>query len=99
MMAIIACIFGHAEAITALNDQGYIYDSSSIMRAIVSLSVDLAERLPHRLRMLDDPNRALKLLLLIAREFDRTEAEATIVNIINLRLVGYLEDPNYQIRR
>jgi ankyrin repeat protein len=113
MMAIIACIFGHAEAINALNDQGYIYDASSIMRAaeslgVDSLSTDLAERLfrPDRLRMVDDPDGALRLLLHIAREFGRAEVEATIFNIIwripsptpeaidNRHIVGYLKDPD-----
>jgi ankyrin repeat protein len=113
MMVIIACIFGHAEAINALNDQGYIYDASSIMRAaeslgVDSLSTDLAERLfrPDRLRMVDDPDGALRLLLHIAREFGRAEVEATIFNIIwripsptpeaidNRHIVGYLKDPD-----
>jgi hypothetical protein len=87
MMAIIACIFGHAEAINALNDQGYISDASSIMRGVDSLSADLAERLfrPDRPRRFNDPNRALTLLLRIALEFDRAEVETAILNIINLR--------------
>lgn len=87
IMATIACIFGHSEAINTLNDQGYIYNAIFIMWCAETLNEDFAARLvrPDRLKRLNDSNRALWLLVLIARAFDRAEVETTILNIIYLR--------------